>query len=140
MDIKIQLSCAGVDWQRVADTLKKVGMGHHHPDLHKKAFENSYVTVFLYHDNCLIGFGRAISDGAYQAAVYDVAIHPDFQKKGLGNMIIKTILARLPDCNVILYASPGKEGFYIKNDFRKMKTGMALFTNARKMREKGFIE
>ncbi len=88
----------------------------------------------------MIGFGRAISDGAYQAAIYDVAVNPEFQKKGLGNIIIENILERLPECNIILYASPGKEGFYIKNDFRKMKTGMALFTNAQTMSEKGFTE
>ena len=35
----------------------------------------------------MIGFGRAISDGTYQAAIYDVAVNPDFQKKGLGNII-----------------------------------------------------
>jgi ribosomal protein S18 acetylase RimI-like enzyme len=140
MDIKIKLSCSKVDWKLVADTLRKVEMGYHDPELHKKAFENSYVTVFLYQNNRMIGFGRAISDGAYQAAIYDVAVNPKFQKKGLGNIIIENILERLPECNIILYASPGKEGFYIKNDFRKMKTGMALFTNAQKMSEKGFTE
>lgn len=140
MDIDIKFDCSGVDWQFVADTLKDVGMGHHEPNLHKKAFENSYVTVFVYHGNRMIGFGRAISDGAYQAAIYDVAVNPDFQRKGLGNIILKNILSKLPSCNIILYASPGKEGFYTKNDFRKMKTGMAQFTNAEKMIKKGFTD
>ncbi len=140
MDIQIKFDCSEVDWQLVADTLKDVGMGHHAPGLHKKAFENSYVTVFIYHKSKLIGFGRAISDGAYQAAIYDVAVHPDFQKRGMGNIILKNILSRLPECNIILYASPGKEGFYTKNDFRKMKTGMAHFTNAETMARKGFTD
>jgi ribosomal protein S18 acetylase RimI-like enzyme len=113
-------------------------MGYHEPSLHRKAFENSYVTVFLYQGNHLIGFGRAISDGAYQAAIYDVAVNPDYQRKGLGSTIIETILTRLPQCNIILYASPGKETFYIKHEFKRMKTGMARFTNAENMREKGF--
>ena len=140
MDIKVKYNCEKVDWKLVADILKKVEMGYHTPELHKKAFENSYVTVFLYHDNRMIGFGRAISDGAYQAGIYDVAVDPEFQKKGLGNIIIESILEKIPECNVILYASPGKEGFYIKNSFRRMKTGMALFTNAQNMAEKGFTE
>ena len=140
MDIEIKLSCSGVNWKLVADTLRKVEMGYHDPGLHKKAFENSYVTVFLYHDNRMIGFGRAISDGAYQAAIYDVAVNPDFQKKGLGNIIIENILERLPECNIILYASPGKEGFYIKKGFRKMKTGMAKFIKSDVMSKRGFTE
>jgi len=140
MDIKVKYSCKEIDWKLVAATLKKVEMGYHEPQVHRKAFENSYVTIFLYCDNRMIGFGRAISDGAYQAGIYDVAVDPEFQKKGLGNMIIEMILKKIPECNVILYASPGKEGFYIKNGFRRMKTGMALFTNAQKMSKKGFTD
>ncbi len=142
MDIDVKFDCAEVNWKEVADTLKQVQMGHHEPCLHKKAFENSYVTVFLYHKGRMIGFGRAISDGAYQAAVYDVAVNPDYQKMGLGNLIVGNIIDRLPMpvCNIILYASPGKEGFYLKHGFRKMKTGMARFSNAEKMAEKGFTE
>ncbi len=96
-------------------------------------------TVFLYHDNRMIGFGRAISDGAYQAGIYDVAVEPEFQNKGIGNMIIENILEKIPDCNVILYASPGKEGFYFKNSFRRTKTGMALFTKLKKYRRKDLL-
>ena len=140
MDIEIKFDCSDIDWNIVSDTLKNVGMGYHEPDLHKKAFENSYVTVFVFRDKQMVGFGRAISDGAYQAAIYDVAVNPDLQKKGLGNIIIENIMIRLPKCSIILYASPGKEGFYYKNGFRKMKTGMAHFINAEKMVEKGFIE
>ncbi|MCP4135259.1 MAG: GNAT family N-acetyltransferase [bacterium] len=139
-DIEIKTECSGVDWQIVSDTLKNVGMAYHDPALHKKAFENSYVTVFVYHNNEMIGFGRALSDGAYQAAIYDMAVNPNFQKKGLGSTIIENIMARLPECSIILYASPGKEGFYHKNGFRKMKTGMAHFVKGEEMAEKGFTE
>ncbi len=108
--------------------------------MHQQAFQNSSVTIFAYHGHRLIGFGRAISDGTYQAAVYDLAVNPDFQKQGVGNTILQSILEKLPGYNVILYASPGKEGFYSKNGFRKMKTGMARFSNNERMADKGFIE
>ena len=87
-----------------------------------------------------MGFGRAISDGAYQAAVDDCAVHPDIQGKGLGRAIMDPIPAQVSQCYVILYASPGKEGFYEKHGFRKMKTGMARFTKGGAMRESGFTE
>jgi len=41
---------------------------------------------------------------------------------------------------VILYAAKGKEGFYSNLNFRKMRTGMALYNNAEKMKENGFTE
>ncbi len=85
MDIDIRFDCSEVDWKGISATLKRVGMGYYKPDLHEKAFENSYAAVFVYHGDQLIGFGRAISDGAYQAAIYDVeTIIGDFLARGGG--------------------------------------------------------
>lgn len=115
-------------------------MAYEAPDVHRRAFEASHTAVFVYHATQLIGFGRAISDGACQAAVYDVAVVPEFQEKGIGTVIMKKVLERLSGCNVILYAAPGKEEFYRKMGLRKMKTGMALFRKGAAMTEKGFTE
>lgn len=140
MDLDIRFSCAEVNWNVVSQTLKRVGMGHYTPDIHQKAFEASHTTVFVWHAGQLIGFGRAISDGVLQAAVYDVAVVPEYQGKGVGSIVMNNILSNVPDCNVILYASPGKEDFYATLRFRKMKTGMALFKNPVAMADKGFTE
>ena len=140
MDITVTYDCARVNWQTIPEILKSVGMAYHAPEKHKQAFEGSYANVFLYNADQLVGFGRAISDGACQAALYDCAVAVEFQGKGLGKMIIESLLAKLSDCNVILYASPGKEGFYEKQGFRKMKTGMAKFIHCQSMIDRGFTE
>ena len=138
MNIEIKYDCTGVDWKKVSGILKSVGMAHHDPEKHRAAFEASRCTVFLYHEEQLVGFGRAISDWVYQAAVYDCAVVEACQGLGLGRLIVREILSRLPGCNVILYASPGKEGFYEKQGFKRMKTGMARFVNRDLMAERGF--
>jgi len=140
MEVDVNQDCTGVDWKTVSETLKCVGMAYDEPDVHRRAFEASHTTVFVYHADRLIGFGRAISDGVYQAAIYDCAVLPEFQEKGIGTTIMKNILPRISHCNVILYASPGKEGFYQTHGFRKMKTGMAHFKKGAAMRERGFTE
>ena len=140
MEIIIRCDCSGVDWKTVSETLQRVGMTYYAPETHQRAFEASHTTVFAYQGDRLIGFGRAISDGVCQGAVYDVAVVPEFQHQGIGTIIMKRILERLSGCNVILYASPGKEAFYQKLALRKMKTGMARFKNPEIMREKGFTE
>jgi len=140
MELEIKLDCADVNWQFVAETLKRVGMAYAAPAAHRKSFESSQVVVFIRQEGQLIDFGRAISDGVFQAAIYDVAILPEYQARGIGTIIIKTIMDKLSDCNFILYAAPGKEGFYQTLGFRKMKTGMALFRKAEHMKERGFTE
>ncbi|OQX19457.1 MAG: GNAT family N-acetyltransferase [Desulfobulbaceae bacterium A2] len=135
------LDCTGVDWRQVAALLQRVGMASHDPELHCRAFNNSHTTIFVFVQQQLIGLGRAMCDGAYQAAIYDVAVAPEHQGQGLGAAIMRRLLERLPPgCNVILYAAPGKEDFYRKLGFRKMQTGMALFVQAERMRERGFTE
>ena len=140
MDVDIKRDCTEVDWKTVSETLKSVGMAYYEADVHRKAFEASHTTVFVYHADQLIGFGRAISDGFYQAAIYDCAVRPEFQGEGVGKIIMNKILSRISHCNVILYASPGKEGFYRTHGFRKMKTGMAFFKQGESMRARGFTE
>lgn len=140
MELEIKDDCLDTDWTLVAAILKSVGMAYTDPEIHKKAFEASHTTIFVYHDQQLIGFGRAISDGVYQAAVYDVAVLPDVQGKRVGTLIMRQILQRVAGCTVILYASPGKEIFYQKLGLRRMKTGMALFAKAEDIAEKGFTE
>jgi GNAT superfamily N-acetyltransferase len=140
VQIDIEHDCSGVDWKTVSETLKRVGMTYDDPDMHKRAFEASHTAVFAYYAGRLVGFGRAISDGVYQAAVYDVAVVPEFQKKGIGTAIMKKMMNLLSQCNIIIYASPGKEGFYQILGFRKMKTGMAFFRKGSVMAERGFTE
>ena len=140
MKVDVKQDCTGIDWTAVSETLKCVGMAYYESAVHKKAFEASYTVVFVYHAGRLIGFGRAISDGVCQAAIYDCAVLPEFQGKGIGKTIVNKILSDLSHCNTILYAAPGKEGFYQALGFRKMKTGMAYFKKSESMRERGFTE
>jgi ribosomal protein S18 acetylase RimI-like enzyme len=115
-------------------------MGYFDVETHKKAFENSYAVVFVFEEDKLIGFGRALSDGAYQATLYDIAVVPEYQGQGIGRRIVENLLSRLSQCNVILYAAVGKENFYQKLNFKRLKTGMGMFLNSTLMQEKGFTE
>ncbi len=135
----IQENCDNIDWTEVRSCLRTLGMAYRDPELHRRAFLNSYAVVFLRDGELLIGFGRAISDGAYQAAVYDVAVLPPYQRQGLGTLIMERLLARITNCNVILYANPGREDFYLKLGFRPMRTGMAKYLKPAVMKERGLI-
>lgn len=140
MSLRIQKDCSNIDWELVTETLKRVNMAYFNAEIHKKAFGNSYAVIFIFEEDMLIGFGRAVSDGTYQATLYDIAVLPEHQGQGIGRLIIGNLLALLPQCNVILYAAVDKEGFYQKLGFKHLKTGMGMFLNPSVMQQKGFTE
>jgi ribosomal protein S18 acetylase RimI-like enzyme len=140
MELRLQFDTININWELVVIILKEANMANYTSEIHKTAFNNSHTVVFAFDGEKLIGFGRAISDGICQAALYDIVVISAYQGKGIGKIIVNSILEKLPNCNFILYASPGKENFYKKLNFSKMITGMALFANAERMRLKGFTE
>ncbi|GIO66552.1 GNAT family N-acetyltransferase [Paenibacillus cookii] len=140
MELSIHNNCQGRDWGRVAQIMSHFGLSGAPPEDHKRAFENSYAVTFLYDGEILIGFGRAISDGVGQAAIYNIAVAPEYHGQGLGRLIIEDLLKHVSHCNVVLYTHPDKVEFYKHLGFRRMKTGMALYRDPDMLQEMGFIE
>jgi len=137
---EFKFDCSDVNWGDVYNLLKNVGMAAHHQEILRKVFENSFAVIFVLEGERLIGMGRAISDGVYQAALYDIAVDPEYQGKGLGRMITNKLCDKLSGCNIILYTVPGTEVFYEKMHFRKMLTGMARFVDEERAVNRGVIE
>ena len=96
MVFQLQFDMRSVNWDMVTDILKTVGMAHYTSTIHQRAFENSSTVVFAFDHEQLVGFGRAISDGAYQAAIYDLAVLPAYQGKGIGKLLMQHTVAQNP--------------------------------------------
>lgn len=140
MHLIFKTNCDNINWNDVITILKEVEMGYSTLNIHEISFRNSFSKVFIYDQNELIAFGRSISDGVRQAAIYDLAIKKEYQGLGLGSKILNYLMSTTPNCSFILYASPGKEGFYKKRGFKKMKTGMIKFSDPTKMDDYRFVE
>lgn len=140
MTYRIQETCQGIDWNVVYQIMDSVRMASHPLEAVRLAFENSYRVVFVFDEDRLVGFGRAISDGVYEAAIYDVAVRPEYHGKRIGTLIVSTLQAGLTGMDTIFFAMPGVESFYRKNGYSKMLTGMAKFTREEVMRAKGFTD
>jgi len=130
-----------IDWQAVCELIRLAPLGTRDPEKLKKASENSHTVCSAYVEDQLVGFGRAISDGQSQSAIYDVVVLPQFQGRGVGQAIMKALLAKLPQSGpVLIYAAPGMQDFYRKFGFGLLKTGMALFPDPERYRSKGYLE
>lgn len=124
MKITIKMGAALLDWPEVCGVLEKAPLGSRDPEILRKASEKSYAVCAAYSGDKLVGFGRALSDGQYQSAIYDMAVLPEYQHKGVGSAIMKALLAQLPRGNIILYVEPGIEAFYRKFGFWRLDRAM----------------
>jgi ribosomal protein S18 acetylase RimI-like enzyme len=99
--------CDAVGWSR--RPLRKV----------KKAMQHSFLVVSMWqlrgNQRRIIGFARATSDHAFNATIWDVVVHPDFQSQGLGKAMMKYMIKKLRTediSNITLFADPHVVDFY----------------------------
>ena len=134
-------NCNEIDWSELSNLYKIAPLGNKSAKALKTVFSNSRYMHFIYHESLLIGAGRALADGYDCSYICDVAIHPEFQSKGLGKAMIEKLVEDSKEHQkIILYAVPTKEPFYAKFGFAHMKTAMAMFKNQEKAIKVGLIE
>ena len=117
-----------VDWSALSELYRIAPLGNKQPDHLKRVYSNSMFKCFALQDGVVIGAGRVLADGIDCAYLCDVVIHPDFQGQGVGQALCRKLMELSAGHDkIILYANPGKEGFYRKLGFRRMLTAMAKF-------------
>ena len=133
---------AKIDWNQAATVieLEPLGKKRRDPEQLRKAFESSQVVLFVFDSQKLVGMARALCDGQYQAAVYDLVLLPEYQQKGIGRQMMRWLREMIPVENIILFAAPGREGFYSKCGFKKMRTAMAVLHDGISDPETGYLE
>lgn len=116
----------------IYETYQSVGWLKHDKDKIRKIFENSTHVVFAIYDNKVIGFARALSDGVFNAAIYDVVVNKDFQNNQIGMHMLEHILKEIESLSCIhLISTIDNLEFYQKAGFKKLKTGMVIYQDKR---------
>lgn len=91
----------------------------------QQAIERSlYFVKAVDDDGKLIGMGRIVGDGAVVCYIQDLVVIPEYQGKGVGSMIIKSLIEfvesiRFEDTTMMLclMCAKGREPFYKKHGF-----------------------
>jgi len=133
-------SRANVDWQELEALYRAAPLGDKNAADLEVVFGNSMFCCFARDGDRLVGAGRVLADGRDCAYLCDVAVLPSHQGTGLGKQIVERLIAKSRShAKIILYSVRGRESFYAKFGFLRMKTAMAIFRNRESAIEKGLL-
>ena len=140
MEYNWQYSDDNMDWNELSHLYLIAPLGQKSPADLQKSFTNSMFKCFVYEAGKLVAAGRALADGVDCSYICDVAVHPEYQGKGLGRQVVMKLVEFSKDHRkIILYAAVGKEPFYLKLGFKRMATAMAIFQNQAQALETGLL-
>ncbi len=87
-------------------------------DRASKGIANSLFGVCIVNENkSVVGMGRIAGDDAIYLHILDVIVHPEFQRRGIGKMVMKELINYVEkvagkNTQIGLMASKGREKFY----------------------------
>ena len=90
------------------------------PEELARAIANSQFFVAAYDGGKLVGFGRVLTDGVLHAMIYEMIVHPDYQRQGIGTQILHILIEWCNENHIYdiqLFCARGKRHFYEKNGF-----------------------
>lgn len=141
MAIRWLHSTESVDWNEMSELYRIAPLGTKSGEWLKAAYSNSMFKCLALEGDRIVAAGRAVADGVDCSYLCDIVVHPSHQGFGLG----KELTQKLIDLSkghrkIILYAVPGREPFYEKLGFRRMKTAMAIFSDASRAAADGYTQ
>ncbi|MDE3000115.1 MAG: GNAT family N-acetyltransferase [Gemmatimonadota bacterium] len=139
-EIVYQEDVSGVNWKDLAEVYNRAPLGKLDPGKLRRAYSNSDVCCFAFSGEALVGSGRTISDDEAPATVCELVVAPEYQRKGVGSAILRSILRKLAVPRVILACVHGQQDFYRREGFLSHESVMALYANTQWFVDNGNLE
>jgi predicted N-acetyltransferase YhbS len=141
MTVEWTTSIESVDWDELSELYRIAPLGTKSGEWLKAAYTHSLFKYIARDGGKIVAAGRAVADGVDCSYLCDIVVHPAYQGMGLGRELIQKLIdASKGHRKIILYAVPGREPFYAKFGFRRMKTAMAIFADPEKAAADGYTE
>ncbi len=127
MSLEIKSDLESVDWEQLAQVYRRAFAGIQSAELMQTVFRNSYATRIALWNSEVVGGVYAFSDGVLDATIHGLAVHPEFQNRGIGRALMKSLMSEFgSNIAVLLTAETQHQVIYRKFGFRPLKTAMAL--------------
>jgi GNAT superfamily N-acetyltransferase len=80
------------------------------------------IAVGAWHEDELVGFARAVTDGLFRAYLEDVSVRADHRRQGIGTRLVTGLLQELAEVDLTsLFCQPDLAPFYEALAFRSTK-------------------
>jgi GNAT superfamily N-acetyltransferase len=80
--------------------------------------EHANLVVSAWDAELLVGIARSLTDFRYVAYLADLAVHQDYQRRGIGvELVRRTRAAMGPDSRIVLLAAPAAVDYYPRIGF-----------------------
>ena len=93
------------------------------PDRIARMYAGSPVVITARDEGRLVGILRGWTDGAFDGYVCDLAVHPEYQRAGIGRELLARCEARSPEVQWVLRASVIAERYYEHVGWSKIENG-----------------
>ena len=93
------------------------------PDVLRRGFEKSLLTLGAYDGDELLGIVRVVGDGETVVFIQDLLVFPEYQRKGIGSGLLGEVLSRYGNVRQIELATDDDEktkSFYKSLGFSEM--------------------
>ncbi|MFD1901923.1 GNAT family N-acetyltransferase [Enterococcus termitis] len=123
------------EWIYLRNSVK---WSNHSNEEYKLAKEKTLFGVTIYLNNKVIAMGRIVGDGLICFYLQDVIVHPNWQKNGIGKIVVERLLSYIyknaaNNATVALLAAKGTEKFYTSIGFStrsKLNKGEAMMLDS----------
>ena len=120
-----------IDTVQLDDLFRAIGWKKRGNEKWSEVLSKSFFVYSVWDNEKLVGMGRIIEDGV-MCMFYDIAVHPDYQGKGIGKKVMESLINQVKDkkyASIGLFAweeNPNNIPFYEKFGFRRQSSGMEL--------------
>lgn len=124
-DVRLTTDLEGIDWAALRQAL--IDDDFHNgrtPEEYERSARGSFLNVYAFRGDALVGNARILSDGVCNAYVVDVWTRSDLRRRGIARAMMKRLLAAVPGQHVYLFTDD-MEPFYASLGFEAQPTGMS---------------
>ncbi len=93
------------------------------PSRIQQSFDGSNIVLTAWAGDRLAGVIRAWSDGARDGYICDLAVHPEYQKLGIGRVLLERVVASERQVQFVLRASPIAIDYYAHIGWQRIENG-----------------